>query len=115
MEPRPSDRNAGSIGLWLGLVLAFGCRRETPSAVQASGAKPTSSNGATSAESPDIVLVSIDSLRSDHLGCYGYRRPTSPTIDALARRGVRCDAAISTTSWTLPAHAAMFTGLFDTT
>ena len=64
---------------------------------------------------PDIVLVSIDSLRPDHLGCYGYPKPTSPTIDGLARRGVRCDAAISTTSWTLPAHAAMLTGLFDTT
>jgi arylsulfatase A-like enzyme len=62
---------------------------------------------------PDIVLVSIDSLRPDHLGCYGYRNPTSPTIDRLAREGVRCETAVSTTSWTLPAHAAMLTGLFD--
>ena len=61
----------------------------------------------------DIILVSIDSLRPDHLGCYGYDRPTSPRIDALARAGVRFDAAISTTSWTLPSHAALFTGLYD--
>ncbi len=66
-------------------------------------------------EAPDIVLVSVDSLRPDHLGCYGYAKPTSPRIDSLARGGVRCDAAVSTTSWTLPAHAAMLTGLFDTT
>lgn len=62
---------------------------------------------------PDIVLVSIDSLRHDHLGCYGYGKPTSPRIDALAAQGVRFENAVSTTSWTLPAHAALFTGLFD--
>jgi len=62
---------------------------------------------------PDIVLVSIDSLRHDHLGCYGYGKPTSPRIDALAAEGVRFENAVSTTSWTLPAHAALFTGLFD--
>jgi arylsulfatase A-like enzyme len=62
---------------------------------------------------PDIVLVSIDSLRYDHLGCYGYERPTSPTIDGFAREGVLFRNAVSTTSWTLPAHAALFTGLYD--
>ncbi len=58
-------------------------------------------------------MISIDSLRADHLGCYGYERDTSPTIDWLAAEGVRFDSAISTTSWTLPAHAALFTGLYD--
>src|SRR5258708_8589534 len=62
---------------------------------------------------PDIVLVSIDSLRPDHLSCYGYHAPTSPNIDVLAAGGVRCELALSTTSWTLPAHAALFTGLND--
>ncbi|MGH8311469.1 MAG: sulfatase, partial [Steroidobacteraceae bacterium] len=62
---------------------------------------------------PDIVLVSIDSLRADHLGAYGYARPTSPGLDRLAANGVRFEWAISTTSWTLPAHAALFTGLYD--
>lgn len=67
------------------------------------------------ASPPNILLISIDSLRPDHLSCYGYERPTSPTIDALAASGVRFDSAVSTTSWTLPAHAALFTGLFDST
>jgi arylsulfatase A-like enzyme len=62
---------------------------------------------------PDVLLISIDSLRADHLGCYGYPRDTSPTIDRLANEGVRFETAVSTTSWTLPAHAALFTGLFD--
>ena len=64
-------------------------------------------------DSPDILLISIDSLRSDHLGCYGYERDTSPTIDSLAAEGAVFRNAVSTTSWTLPAHAAMFTGLYD--
>lgn len=62
---------------------------------------------------PDVVLVSIDSLRADHLGAYGYARDTSPTLDRIAAGGVRFAQAISTTSWTLPAHAALFTGLND--
>ena len=73
----------------------------------------SSSSAPTPQTRPDIILISIDSLRPDHLGCYGYKRNTSPTIDRLAREGVRFVNAVSTTSWTLPAHAALFTGLYD--
>jgi len=66
-------------------------------------------------ELPNIVLVSIDSLRADALGCGGSARDTSPFLDALAARGVRFANAFSTTSWTMPAHAALFTGLWDST
>ena len=62
---------------------------------------------------PNVFLVSIDTLRSDHLGCYGYERDTSPRLDRLAREGARIEQMISSTSWTLPAHAALFTGLAD--
>lgn len=57
-----------------------------------------------------MLLVSIDSLRADHLGCYGYPRDTSPTIDRLAREGVRFANALTPSSWTLPSHASMLTG-----
>ena len=67
----------------------------------------------SSAAKPDIILISIDSLRPDHIGCYGYKRDTTPYIDQLAAEGVRFNNAMSTTSWTLPAHAALFTGLYD--
>jgi arylsulfatase A-like enzyme len=60
---------------------------------------------------PDVVLISIDTLRADHLGCYGYARETSPHIDRLASQGVLFEDAVSTTSWTLPAHLSMLTGL----
>jgi arylsulfatase A-like enzyme len=62
---------------------------------------------------PNILLISVDMLRPDHLGCYGYDRPTSPNIDRLAAEGALFENAISSTSWTLPAHAALFTGLVD--
>jgi arylsulfatase A-like enzyme len=63
---------------------------------------------------PNIILISVDTLRPDHLGCYGYHRNTSPRIDQLATEGALFENAISSTSWTLPAHCAMFTGLADT-
>jgi arylsulfatase A-like enzyme len=62
---------------------------------------------------PNVLLISIDTLRPDHLGCYGYARPTSPRLDQLASEGVLFENAISSTSWTLPAHAALFTSLAD--
>jgi len=74
-----------------------------------------STESAPSAGGPNVILVSIDSLRADFVGCYGYRRPTTPFLDSLAESGVRFENAISTTSWTLPSHAAMFTGLNDST
>ncbi|MCB9676168.1 MAG: sulfatase [Alphaproteobacteria bacterium] len=60
---------------------------------------------------PDILLVSIDTLRADHLGTYGYTRPTSPFVDSLAERGTRYDAFWSPSSWTLPSHTTMLSGL----
>ena len=58
-----------------------------------------------------IVLVSIDTLRRDHVGLYGYPKPTTPRIDALARQALVCDDAVSTSSWTLPAHLSMLTSV----
>ena len=61
----------------------------------------------------NVILVSIDTLRPAHLGCYGYDRATSPTIDRLAREGIRFEKAFSSTTWTLPAHLALLTSLPD--
>ncbi len=63
---------------------------------------------------PNIVVITLDTTRADHLGCYGYERDTSPRIDALAAESVVYERAISTSSWTLPAHASLFTGKFTT-
>jgi arylsulfatase A-like enzyme len=58
-----------------------------------------------------IVLVSIDTLRRDHVGTYGYPRPTTPRLDALAREGLVAEDAVSVSSWTLPSHLSMLTSV----
>ena len=58
-----------------------------------------------------VVVVSIDTLRSDRVGCYGYAKASTPTLDALAREGVLFADAFSHCPLTLPAHASLFTGL----
>lgn len=60
---------------------------------------------------PNVLLISVDSLRADRLGAWGNPRDTSPTLDRLAAEGVRFANAVSPTSWTLPAHVSMLTGL----
>jgi arylsulfatase A-like enzyme len=63
---------------------------------------------------PTIVLVIFDTARRDRFGCYGYERPTTPTVDSLARGGIRFEHMISNAPWTLPSHASLFTGLYPT-
>jgi arylsulfatase A-like enzyme len=62
------------------------------------------------AGSANVLLIVLDTVGADHLGLYGYNRPTSPTIDELASRGVRFDRVQAPSSWTLPSHATIFTG-----
>lgn len=63
----------------------------------------------------NVVMVSLDTLRANHLGCYGYDRPTSPSIDRLASQGVLFEQAIAQSSWTLPSHMSLLTGLYPST
>ena len=68
---------------------------------------------------PNVLLLSLDSVRADRISATGYRPPThpdvltTPHIDRLAAEGVMFENAFSTTSWTLPSHMAIFTGLHD--
>lgn len=59
----------------------------------------------------NVVLVTIDTLRPDHLSCYGYNRPTSPFLDSLAARGTLFRRAWATSPWTPPSMASIFTSL----
>lgn len=64
---------------------------------------------------PDIVLISIDTLRADHLGTYGYFRPTSPNLDRLAAESIVFEKAFTVMSHTLPAHISLMTGVHPAT
>jgi arylsulfatase A-like enzyme len=62
--------------------------------------------------SPNVILITLDSLTASHLSCYGYDRETSPHIDAFASQATRYRKAYSTAPWTLPTHASIMTGKF---
>ena len=61
---------------------------------------------------PNVVVVTIDTLRADHLGCYGYKQIRTPNIDALAAEGARFERAYTAVPVTLPSHTAIFTGTY---
>lgn len=63
---------------------------------------------------PNVLLVSIDTLRADRVGSYGYAAAQTPALDALAARGLRFAQATTVAPLTLPAHASLFTGTFPT-
>ena len=66
----------------------------------------------TTPQRPNVVVLLMDTLRADRLGCYGHRRDTSPTIDSLAAAGVRFTRAYATADYTQASTASLFTGLY---
>jgi arylsulfatase A-like enzyme len=63
-------------------------------------------------DGPNIVFISIDTLRADHVSAYGYSLATTPAIDRIAAEGLLFERAVSQSSWTLPSHMSMLTGLY---
>jgi arylsulfatase len=68
--------------------------------------------GGGEAERPNVLLVVVDTLRVDHLGCYGYDRATSPALDRLAAEGVRFEYAYSQAPWTTPSIGSLLTSRY---
>jgi hypothetical protein len=61
---------------------------------------------------PNIMMILMDTLRADHLGCYGYHRPISKNIDRFAKDGVLYTETMAQSNWTLPSISSLFTSLF---
>jgi len=119
-EPVPLDLSA-----WAGrkVTLALTVEADQPGAigfwgaptVRSLGAMPAAATGETALPRPQgVILVWIDTLRRDHLGAYGYRRPTTPALDGLAREGVLFDDCIGQATWTKVATPSLFTSLYPT-
>ncbi len=66
-----------------------------------------------SAPPPDIVIVLLDTVRQDRMSAFGYERPTTPELEKLQTRSATFPRAWSTSAWTVPAHASLFTGLYS--
>lgn len=101
LQPRNTQPSQLWPGLLAALLLLPACSRQTDGLGTSDLAK----------ERPNLLIISIDTLRADALSCYGNQQETSPNIDALAGSGVLFEQTTSTTSWTLPAHISMLTGL----
>jgi arylsulfatase A-like enzyme len=90
------------------LILAAGGTHHGRLALQGgprSGAQPPRQG-----DSPNVLLIVLDTVRAQSLSAYGYERPTSPTLERIAAEGATFDLAISSSSWTLPSHGSMLTG-----
>lgn len=69
----------------------------------------------TSRPGPNLLFIVLDTLRADHVGAYGYERATTPWLDEFAKRATVYERAEASSSYTLPTHATLFTGLFAET
>jgi len=83
-------------------------------AIAACGGRAESTGGLPCSDC-NVILISLDTLRADHLGAYGYQRPTSPHLDALADDGVLFENFVHNGGGTLPSHLTMLTSLRPTT
>jgi arylsulfatase A-like enzyme len=129
-KPRSRTRRPSAIGpiallLAAGLVFlvmrssAFGLLIHSAEPQPLRGPLPEVLHDRARAALPDsafnVILLTVDALRPDHLGCYGYPRNTSPAIDSLAASGVRFNNAVVQYPMTSPNFATMFTGTYPTT
>src|SRR5947207_1482645 len=73
---------------------------------------PASPAATSPSTGPNIVVITIDTLRPDLLGCYGYKQIRTPNIDALAADGTRFERAYTSVPVTLPSHTVIFTGTY---
>ena len=61
---------------------------------------------------PNVIVISLDTVRADHLSVYGYDRPTTPNLERLAEEGIVFEEAFTQTPWTVPSHMSVFTSLY---
>jgi arylsulfatase A-like enzyme len=91
-----------TIALFVGLSVRVGYRLQESVRVSS---LPEGTPGA-----PNVLLIVLDTVRADRLGCYGYSRPTTPFLDDLARESVLFENAFANAPWSLPSHSSLFTG-----
>jgi choline-sulfatase len=94
---------AAAVGV---LVYVFFLRPTSP--------RPASLWAGLGVEKPNVLLITLDTTRADHLACYGYAGVSTPNLDAVAGRGVLFEQAATATPLTLPAHSTIMTGMYPT-
>jgi arylsulfatase A-like enzyme len=112
-----NSRKPGALGFlsaqipnWIGLILLIAAGSNAYSYISARLA--LNELPSPSKDAPNVILIVLDTLRADHLSAYGYSRETSPNLKKFASEGVLFENAFATSSWTLPSHATIMTGLY---
>lgn len=114
---RPAARAGRPSRRWLWIILpvlaaaGFAVFKAVPRAPAARIASLWAGRGVAK---PNVLLITLDTTRADHLACYGYAGVSTPNLDAIAGRGVLFEQAATATPLTLPAHATIMTGMFPT-
>ena len=104
------SRPMGAALLLVGLSAILGIALDRPALPPEDGG-PEDLDRPVTVERPwNVVLVVVDTLRADRLGCYGFEAARTPRIDRFAAEGIRFEWAYSTSSWSVPGHASLFTG-----
>lgn len=86
-----------------------------PRGLRTAAAVPASLRPTAGPRPRNVILYLVDTLRADHLGCYGYSRPVSPHVDAFARQAVTFRHTVAQSSWTRPSTTTILTGLLPRT
>jgi arylsulfatase A-like enzyme len=115
LSRRPSRSAAVVLFCALGLAAGATVVFTWTSRPRSTAIPPPNPGAKASTGRPNIILISIDTLRADRLSCYGYARRTSPAMDRLAAQSLLFRNAISPGNWTGPGHASMLTGTLPTT
>src|SRR3954469_17732096 len=110
-----SDKPGGNgLVLWRAPIAAPHAAK-APVQIPSTAAVPASLRPAAIQKPRNVILYLVDTLRADHLGCYGYSRPVSPHVDAFARQAVLFRHTVAQSSWTRPATTTILTGLLPRT
>ncbi|MCB1008514.1 MAG: sulfatase [Acidobacteria bacterium] len=96
-------------------TVAAGSTKGASGGTDGDSVAPGGSPVPAAAKRPNVLVYLVDTLRADHVGAYGYGKPTTPALDAVARQGIVCAAARAQSSWTRPTVATILTGLHPIT
>jgi arylsulfatase A-like enzyme len=96
---------------WM-LALAVGLAVTRAGVVWSAHRNAAAARAVPPADAPNVLLISLDTVRARSLSLYGYHRRTSPNLERWAKKGVTFDRAMATSPWTLPTHASLFTGRY---
>jgi arylsulfatase A-like enzyme/Tfp pilus assembly protein PilF len=100
-----------AIALGLGVIFVLGRVQSPPSSGRLKPASTATPSSDTAAKPRNVLLITLDTMRADRIGAYGYAAARTPHLDALAKNGVRFDDATAPAPITGPAHTAILTGL----